>query len=548
MEERIKHVWDPAINEFVPERTRPRRIIKLWEWFKSWSTINKLAALAAVLRIYHLGAGSFWYDEGVSVVFARLPWPRMIAATAADVHPPGYYIILWLLARTGIPLTEITARIPSMIFSVLVVYLAAALAKKFELNQRGQFVLMVWVLISPLQLHYAQEARMYSLLQLEILAAIYFVLDRRRAFLSFVMVGIVYTHNYGLFYLPAMAIIALQREIKQSPQTININNLYALFKPWIIWFIIPVLAWLPWLLVLLNQMGTISGGYWIQPVTLPAIIFVIYQLLFAYSMPPTFQGLGVMLSCGVILYTAWRIYKDRPSYWPELTALVVTPLALAVILSIIWRPLLLFRGLIGTSIPLLILVIKAIEGIKVPYKVIYAYTLIGFTLLAGTVGHYTFNAANKGLTKTWVHEIKQEYRQGDVILALNDNGIIALMTYAPELPLYKMTGCGADPLGSLSQGTRAALEVKESEPDLLIGKGIYYDIPDDVGYSSYSMDTEYNRIWFVSTIAPISPKCEIDTAAKLINSQDYNAELIKELAATEYAQAGIYLITSKEIY
>jgi len=548
MEERIKHVWDPAINEFVPERTRPRRIIKLWEWFKSWSTINKLAALAAVLRIYHLGAGSFWYDEGVSVVFARLPWPRMIAATAADVHPPGYYIILWLLARTGIPLTEITARIPSMIFSVLVVYLAAALAKKFELNKRGQFVLMAWVLISPLQLHYAQEARMYSLLQLEILAAIYFVLDRRRAFLSFVMVGIVYTHNYGLFYLPAMAIIALQREIKQSPQTININNLYALFKPWIIWFIIPVLAWLPWLLVLLNQMGTISGGYWIQPVTLPAIIFVIYQLLFAYSMPPTFQGLGVMLSCGVILYTAWRIYKDRPSYWPELTALVVTPLALAVILSIIWRPLLLFRGLIGTSIPLLILVIKAIEGIKVPYKVIYAYTLIGFTLLAGTVGHYTFNAANKGLTKTWVHEIKQEYRQGDVILALNDNGIIALMTYAPELPLYKMTGCGADPLGSLSQGTRAALEVKESEPDLLIGKGIYYDIPDDVGYSSYSMDTEYNRIWFVSTIAPISPKCEIDTAAKLINSQDYNAELIKELAATEYAQAGIYLITSKEIY
>ena len=51
-----------------------------------------LAAFA--LRLFHLGATSLWYDETVSVVLARKSIPALLAHTAGDIHPPGYYLLL----------------------------------------------------------------------------------------------------------------------------------------------------------------------------------------------------------------------------------------------------------------------------------------------------------------------------------------------------------------------------------------------------------------------------------------------------------------------
>lgn len=554
-----KHVYDPITGDYLPDKNTLRDIKRYWAGFRAWPITSKLFSLAAILRLVQLGYAAFWYDEGVTAVLSRLSWANMLAATAADVHPPGYYIIIWLLAKV-LPITEFTARLPSLLFSMITVYLALILAKKMDLSKQGQIVVLAWVAISPLQLHYAQEARMYSLLQLLVLLAVILVIDRKKALLSVVMAAILYTHNYGVFYLPALALAALAHEIETGyrmagltwvghnwyrwkwPQRIRVlkkltKHYYWILKPWLLWFILPVLLWLPWLATLLKQMGSISGGYWIQPVTIPSLVFIFYQLLFAYSMPKTFQALAVLLTCGVILYTAWRVYKDRPSHYKYLLTIILTPLVLAVIGSIIWRPLLLFRGLIGTAIPLVILIVKAIEGIRLPYKRYYAYLLIAVTLVAGLAGHYLYNAESKGETTTWVHEIENDFRNGDVIVSLNDNGIIAVMTYGNNMPLYKLTSCGAEPLGSLSIGTRRALGVKEISIDDLISQ-LYL----------YKPTASYSRVWFISTVAPVSPACEIANADEIINNDRYNVILIKELANTEYTQAGVYLITSKEIY
>jgi len=547
MVNKVRHIYDDETGEFIPDRRPITKARNAWAGIRAWPWKKKILAIAAILRIYQIGAAAFWYDEGVSAVFARLPWSKMIAATAGDVHPPGYYIILWLIAKTGVPITEITARVPSLIFSLLTVYLTGLLVTRLELPSRGQIAVMIWVAISPLQLHYAQEARMYSLLQALVLLAIYLILERRNIWLAVVLTSILYIHNYGVFYLPALALASLlydldfsnvsqdYRHYIDSPFTIGVIRNW--FKLRATSFIIPALLFIPWLIVLFGQMSTISGGYWIQPVTFPAVIFVFYQLLFAYSMPPTFQGLGVLLTCGILIYSAWRSYRSKPSYYIFLVAIVLAPLLLAVVMSIIWRPLLLFRGLIGTAIPLIILVTKAIEEIKPDYKKYYAYLIIGVTLAAGLAGHYLYNAENKGDTITWVHGIKDNFSDGDIIISLNDNGIIAAMTYAPELPLYKLTSCGADPLGSLSQATRDALEIQEQDIENLIGQ--VYD---------YNASKNYSRVWFISTVAPISPACEIEAANAIINSDSYRVELINELADTEYMQAGIYLITSEEIY
>jgi len=552
MANRIKHVWDRDARKYVPMVAGPRERLHDWvvdkiERVKRITLFQAVIFIALVFRMVQLGKGAFWYDEGVTIVFARLPFDRMVQATAGDVHPPVYYILIWLLARTGIPLTEWVARLPSMGFSLVGVYLTWKLVnhESVQLSKVGRIIVITWVVISPLQLHYAQEARMYSLLQVEVLAGILAVLDRRKAILSAILLIMLYTHNYAVFYVPTLAVVCLIRNYGAYLGTlkpiwiadgIGIKlTLQSFIKKWLLWFVIPVLLWVPWFIVLAGQMGTVSGGYWIQPVKPGSVLFVLYQMLFAYSMPPTFQGLGVLLTCGVLIYTGFRVYMDRPPKWLMFTVLAFLTLVLSVIVSVVWKPVLLFRGLIGTAVPLTILVVKAMESIKVPYKKVYAYSLIGITLVAGVAGHYKFNAVNKGETTTWVHDVVSRIEKGDVILALNDNGIIAMKTYAPGVPVYKLVGCGEEPLGGLSGQTRQAIGVEERAIGELIP-----EVPGIPNAGPSIPLQKYVRIYFISTIAPVSPQCEIDQANAIINRD--GVVLLESLSNTEYAQAGVYMI------
>ena len=50
--------------------------------------------LAAGLRFYHLGAQSFWNDEGNTARLVERPVRLIIEGAAGDIHPPGYYLLL----------------------------------------------------------------------------------------------------------------------------------------------------------------------------------------------------------------------------------------------------------------------------------------------------------------------------------------------------------------------------------------------------------------------------------------------------------------------
>ncbi|MFO7631662.1 MAG: hypothetical protein R6W76_03930, partial [Caldilinea sp.] len=55
------------------------------------------------LRLHRLGAESLWYDETVSVHLARKSLAEMIAHTAGDIHPPGYYLLLHFWQQIASP-------------------------------------------------------------------------------------------------------------------------------------------------------------------------------------------------------------------------------------------------------------------------------------------------------------------------------------------------------------------------------------------------------------------------------------------------------------
>ena len=70
-------------------RTRRARMWRVWAY------LAVLFVLAIALRVFRLTEQSLWADEGNSVRLTERPLNLVIDAARADVHPPGYYLLLW---------------------------------------------------------------------------------------------------------------------------------------------------------------------------------------------------------------------------------------------------------------------------------------------------------------------------------------------------------------------------------------------------------------------------------------------------------------------
>jgi mannosyltransferase len=117
--------------------------------------------LAFGLRLYHLGYQSLWYDEAVSIHLAAKDLTALTLHTAGDIHPPLYYYLLhfWVLVAGS---SEFSAAFFSLVFGLLLVALVYRLAR--EACGSGIALLAAFlVAVSPFNLWYSQEVRMYTL-------------------------------------------------------------------------------------------------------------------------------------------------------------------------------------------------------------------------------------------------------------------------------------------------------------------------------------------------------------------------------------------------
>ena len=200
------------------------------------------------LRVMRLSFQPLWGDEGWSFYFATLPWPDMLAKTAADIHPPLYYALLhlWLQGAGGGP--EV-ARFLSVGWGTLLIPVGYCLGRWLEKDrQPGPIGLAVAGVISvaPMAIYYSQEVRMYGLVTLlGAVSTLLFVrlLDGRRGAFwpySLITTFILYTHYYGLF-IPAChgwVWLIRYRRIPKQPRTDLLKAMIGaglLFLPWVIY-------------------------------------------------------------------------------------------------------------------------------------------------------------------------------------------------------------------------------------------------------------------------------------------------------------------------
>lgn len=123
-----------------------------------------MVLFATALRFYRLDAQSFWNDEGNSARLVERPVALILRGTAADIHPPGYYLLLhgWRALAGD---SEFALRGFSALCGVLTVAVAASLGRRAG-GWRVAGAAAGLTAAHPLLVYYSQEARMYALLAL----------------------------------------------------------------------------------------------------------------------------------------------------------------------------------------------------------------------------------------------------------------------------------------------------------------------------------------------------------------------------------------------
>jgi hypothetical protein len=278
-----------------------------------------------------------------------------------------------------------------------------------------------------------------------------------------------YTQYYAIFYIAALGLVALIRarwiDIWSTSIKTNIN--YDEIGQIFLNLALAGLAFLPWMIILKNQMHTLSGTYWMQLTGVGMLPRVLFENLY---MPPAnaVMQIPLMLVCfawliGALIYAVLH----RPNNLGSVLWLAFLPFGLAVLVSLVWQPVLHYRPLIGISPFLYILLAWPVEGLFVKLN---HYTYVWFNRRAALVcaifiiplilvpdaSMYVYTRENKtsSATKALTY-IQAHWQPGDIIYDYTDDSWVNTTPFENH-PSYKSPECGLV-LGALSPATRQAI-------------------------------------------------------------------------------------------
>jgi 4-amino-4-deoxy-L-arabinose transferase-like glycosyltransferase len=221
--------------------------------------------LATWLRFYRLAGQSLWSDEGNSVALAQASLAEIASRTALDIHPPLYYWLLhgWMRVFGE---SEVAVRSLSAVTGVLLVGVVYGLGTRLFDRRVGLMAALI-AAVSPFQVYYSQEARMYALLAFLGALAVWATVELERAALH--DVSIMAIAGWAFLYVLG-ATLGLYTHYA-FPVILVVTNLVALIwlwrgrgdKPvarwavgWLALQLVPLMLYLPWLPTAWRQLTT----------------------------------------------------------------------------------------------------------------------------------------------------------------------------------------------------------------------------------------------------------------------------------------------------
>lgn len=129
----------------------------------AWAVVG-LILVALAVRVPGLGATNLWLDEANSWSLAKYSLPALLANIRSSPGSPLYFVLLnfWVRAFGD---SERALRSLSLVVSLALIPATYTLGAR-TVSRRAAFLGTLLLAVSPMQLYYAQEARVYMLVAL----------------------------------------------------------------------------------------------------------------------------------------------------------------------------------------------------------------------------------------------------------------------------------------------------------------------------------------------------------------------------------------------
>jgi hypothetical protein len=236
--------------------------------------------VATLQRLWRLGLECASRDECFSWRMIQYPLWEQVERTAADVHPPLYYLVLsgWssvagssMIALRGLSVLLSLASIPLMYLAV-----SESLAwRNAVTHPRSRHLLALFaaalLAFHPAQVEAARVARMYSLGVFHGVLSAWLLLRALRAQADgnrwwtahgLSLAALAYTHYFGFFTIAAQwAFVGGLTVIETLARRRDVAKRYLLGA--IVSIVVAALLYAPWVPHQLAQMRQVQAGYWI---------------------------------------------------------------------------------------------------------------------------------------------------------------------------------------------------------------------------------------------------------------------------------------------
>jgi uncharacterized membrane protein len=342
------------------------------------------------------------------------------AGSARDVHPPGYYELLhfWI---TLFGSSEAAVRGLSTLAGVLVIPLGYVIVRKIA-GTRAAILACFMLALAPFLVRYSQEARMYGVLGLFLLAALYSVtkiVERPKLYWPYVVYALAIAAGMYIHYFTVLAVAAfwlfliLQTPIKKW----KIGKTLWLSWQWWVANIAALVLFLPWLPNLLAQLRRGQGLSWLAPATfktLPDTLWQFFSFTDGRCLNTIIYWLAPLLILAAVMYV-WLRDKTEHKFARLLILYAFVPIAVGLLISI-KKPIFHERYFAFAAIGIYMLVAIAIDWLTGKQRWLFVI-LAAIILLGECVGIYDVYFQSDHQMRQVMTQAKQGYLAGDKLIA-----------------------------------------------------------------------------------------------------------------------------------
>lgn len=398
--------------------TKNQLVNKVQSRWWLWPLLATL--LGSLVRWSFIAKASVWHDEGFSIMLARRSAAQIWVASARDVHPPGYYELLHFWMKL-FGTSELAIRSLSSLAGILTIPLGYIIVRKIA-GTRAAILASFVLALAPFLIRYSQEARMYGVLGLFLLIALYTIteiMQEPKNIWPYVVYTLAITAGMYTHYFAALAIVAFWFYLIQLTPISQWKFRKSIWLSWRWWVanITALVLFIPWLPNMISQLRRGQGLSWLQPATIRTLPDTIWQFfsftdgrdifVVIYWLAPI-----IILTAGVYV---WLKDKSENKFARLLIIYFVVPIAIGLFISF-KRPIFHERYFAFAAIALYMIIAIAIDWIANKRR--WLFILLASILLVGeSVGVYIVYHQATHQMRQVAAQMNQNYQVGDKIIA-----------------------------------------------------------------------------------------------------------------------------------